>query len=240
MLEQNIMALKNQFCSLGFDDGLEHALRCHICFQPLFFILRQRVVRDKDVLIFHFYLERQDEGGTYRCIHYDVILRKEIEIPDVFIGETNTIDLDQKMGAIDWSIDFEGEPIALPSDLEGKREEAICEVVTALDALSLTEEGRVVAGRLKVKYWADLPPEQFIENLSSLKAQFEIRERFYVFSPGQSISVDEAYRFLSNKWLEKQLRKKAVNTSESRQKALIRTGAVNKSKGKPKTNHAGT
>ena len=45
-------------------------------------------------------------------------------------------------------------------------------------------------------------------NISPLKNKSEVCQRFYFFEGQTGISVDEAYRFLQNRWLEKQMQAK--------------------------------
>ena len=54
-------------------------------------------------------------------------------------------------------------------------------------------------------------------NISPLKNKSEVAQRFYFFDGQIGISVDEAYRFLQNRWLEKQMqakRKESVTHNE--------------------------
>src|SRR6266542_2725646 len=81
-------------------------------------------------------------------------------------------------------------------------------IVTDLQALESVEEGREIVDRLKMKFWYDSPGQEMIGNLSSLKSKFEISQRFYFFEGQNGISVEEAYRFLHNRWMEKQLQAK--------------------------------
>ncbi len=52
-------------------------------------------------------------------------------------------------------------------------------------------------------------------NISPLKNKSEVSQRFYVFDGQAGISVDEACRFLLNRWLEKQMQSKRKLTSNS-------------------------
>jgi hypothetical protein len=45
-------------------------------------------------------------------------------------------------------------------------------------------------------------------NLTTIKSKSELNQRFYCAEGQPVISADEAYRFLQNKWLEKQLQLK--------------------------------
>jgi hypothetical protein len=209
-MEQNIAALKKQLSTVGFEDGLEYPLRSRMCFLSPQFTIQQKVVKGGDVLHFGFHFEWIGEEIGYCCRYYDAVLRKEIEIPDTILSEINIHELDKQMGLIDWSIGFASEHDygANGGDATWKREKAISGVVAALAMLNTQEEGKEIADRLKMKYWADQPPEQYISGLASLKSRFEISQRFYFFSAAECITIEEAYRFLNNKWMEKKVRKK--------------------------------
>jgi hypothetical protein len=212
-MEHNIAALKKQLSAVGFEDGLEYALRCRMCFHFPQFTIPKRVVFGKDVLNLMFHFVWTGEQNEYCCSCYDAVLRKEIQIPDLLIGNIKTSELDHQMTLIDWRIglDHENGSIGDKSDNGWGREKAISEVVMALATLaSHGDEGKDIADRLKMKHWADGPPEILIEGLASLKSRFEISQRFYLFTAAECITTTEAYRFLSNRWMEKkmQVRKK--------------------------------
>ena len=52
-------------------------------------------------------------------------------------------------------------------------------------------------------------------NISPLKNKSEVSQRFYFFESQTGISVDEAYRFLQNRWLEKQMQAKRKETNST-------------------------
>lgn len=83
--------------------------------------------------------------------------------------------------------------------------------------MSTTAEGKQFADALKVKHWADAGLEDVVGNLNAIRSKFEISQRVY-FIDGEAIPVDEAYRFLLNKWMEKKMQAKrkeqAVATHE--------------------------
>ncbi len=51
--------------------------------------------------------------------------------------------------------------------------------------------------------------------MSPLKNKSEVSQRFYFFEGQTGISVDEAYRFLQNRWLEKQIQAKRKQSGDS-------------------------
>ena len=77
------------------------------------------------------------------------------------------------------------------------------------------EEGREVAVGLKLKYWAGKPYQELFGRISPLKSKTEVSQRFYLCEGQAGISVEEAYRFLQNRWLEKQMQAKRKLTDDS-------------------------
>ena len=208
---QNISTLSNSLQALGFDNTINQELVKNISFKLPNFIINQRITKGNDVINCHLAFEVNGNGDSYSCLYYDAILRKEIEMPDVKIDEIEVKQLDKRMAEIKWRNIF--------SDNEHKKweiedngtwweDEKIENIVTDLHDLESLEEGKEIANRLKVKHWCDTPIEEMISNLSSLRSKFEISQRFYFFDGQSGISVEEAHRFLHNRWMEKQLQKK--------------------------------
>jgi len=77
------------------------------------------------------------------------------------------------------------------------------------------EEGREVAVGLKLKYWAGNPYHELVGSISPLKSKTEVGQRFYLFEGQPCISVEDAYRFLQNRWLEKQMQAKRQQTDNA-------------------------
>lgn len=114
----------------------------------------------------------------------------------------------------------DGRPITKPG-LEDKtsweKELKVESVIESLSELEKSEDGKVVCVGLKLKYWAGISYQELFGNISLLKNKSEVSQRFYFFEGQTGISVDEAYRFLQNRWLEKQMqakRKEPVSNNE--------------------------
>ncbi len=185
---QNITSLSDKLQSLGFEASIGGKISQHICFKPASFTIQQSVTNGNDTMKFYLFFER--EGNAYSCLYYDAVLRKEIEIP----VEGNT--LDKRMAEIDWSL------------FDVKDAEKVELIVADLYTMESGNEGKDIACRLKIKHWADTAVESLTNNLSSMKTKFEISQRFYFLENGPGISLEEAYRFLNNRWLEKLMQKK--------------------------------
>jgi hypothetical protein len=100
-----------------------------------------------------------------------------------------------------------------------EKEQKVESVIESLSELEKSEDGKVVAIGLKLKYWAGIHFQELFGNISPLKNKYEVSQRFYFFEGQRGISLDEAYRFLQNRSLEKQMQVKkrqteALSTSE--------------------------
>ena len=214
---QNITALADSLQSLGFQNTILQQLVKNISLNVPNYIIHQRMIKGNDVINFHLTFEMNGTGNAYSFVHYDATLRKEIEIPDTKINEIEVKELDKRMGEINWGSLFESENKKWKTEDKTTwlEEEKVENIVTDLHAWEPTEEGKEMAIRLKVKYWCDTPLEELFSDLRSLRTRFEISQRFYFFEGQSGISTEEAYRFLHNKWMEKQLQMKRKQSEVS-------------------------
>ena len=208
MNEKNIEAIKVQLLSLGLGPEIEYDLRGNICLQPDHFQISHRLLKEADIMNCIFYFEREE--NEYYCRYYEACLRKKISLPAVLLNDVDVNELKERMGVIDWNNVLANNPgnkvqVDRPN---WQKEEAIESIVTDLKKLSVTLNGLHLAERLKIKFWMDTPLVSIIPNISVLKNQYEISQRFYFFEGEEQISLDEAYRFLSHRWREKQLNAK--------------------------------
>ncbi|HCL05590.1 MAG TPA: hypothetical protein DHW64_06350 [Chitinophagaceae bacterium] len=199
---ENIAALSAMLIRAGFGEGIGYRLLQRVCFNPPVFILKERLQKNADVLTCQLHFERS--GIDFTCGYYDVSLVKGIVMPDRTIGNVHLAELDLSMGEIDWRISVDDKGFRLGDETTWKREKAIAQVVNQLSRLSVTEEGKYFADALKLKHWADAGLEDLVGNLNAIRAKFEISQRVY-FIEGEGIAVDEAYRFLLNRWMEKKM-----------------------------------
>ncbi|HRH50469.1 MAG TPA: hypothetical protein PLP23_17050 [Panacibacter sp.] len=227
---QNIASLTETLQSLGFEKGLEYKLLRRICFQPSSFYIQQRIIKGKDIMNFSLFFERYN-NEDYTCMHYDAVLRKEINITATSVHGALVKDLEKMMQEIDWSVDFEQE-VRTAHRIEDKenwsREEKIERIVTMLLNMASDEEGAYTADCLRFKYWCDTAVQDMINNIGILKSRYEISQRFYLFNNGSCISAEEAYRFLNNRWMEKslQVKKKQVDNKENESSSSVIGRAV--------------
>ena len=127
---------------------------------------------------------------------------------DIVINGINIHALDQQMKEIDWAVSFDPEGRKkwnLDDELNLKEGRKIEAIVEQLSLLGSTQEGKIFVNGLKIKYWAGLPNQNLMDSTSSLKSESEFIQRFYFFEKQPGITISEAYRFLLNKWLEKEM-----------------------------------
>ena len=192
MAGNNIAPIVKLLQTMGFENGLEHALRAKACFLPSHFEVLHKLNRAGDICSFHLFFK--EEAGIYKCLYYDACYRKEIVFDDPVAAS-----LDTRMQTIEWLTDFD--------DIE-----AVMHDLKMMDAQ--------LANLLQYKYWVGSPLENNIAGIASLRSQYEISQRFYVIEGSTPISVDEAFRFLQSRWMEKQARKReAPNVPGNKPKA---------------------
>ena len=247
---ENISALVGQLQSLGFENA-GYSLLKRISFKPENFILSQKMEKGKDKLSFQLFFEKDVRQGMYVLLYYDAILQKEVPLIDADINGINSTILEKSMTEIDWKSAFDfvtKKQLNLEDKTSWEKEQKVESVIESLSELEKSEDGKVVAVGLKLKYWAGIPYQEVFGNISPLKNKSEVSQRFYVFEGQPGISVHEAYRFLQNRWLEKQMqakRKETPNTEISetekdshassgsgllKKKRLSRSGCIKRNK----------
>ena len=207
---ENISALMEQLQSLGFENA-GYSLLKRISFKPENFILSLKIEKLKDKLSFQLFFEKEVSKGIYVLLYYDAILEKETPLTDAAINGINTTNLEKSMTEIDWKSAFDfvtKKQLNLDDKTSWEKEQKVESVIEGLAELEKSEDGKVVSVRLKLKYWAGIPYQDVFGNISPLKNKSEVSQRFYVFEGQPGISVDEAYRFLQNRRLEKQMQAK--------------------------------
>lgn len=214
---ENIALLGGMLKNLGFDEGLSFDILKQASFMPLSITVRHQINKGNDVISFQIYFERK--GENYHFKYYDAALRKAFELNDPAAA------LDKKMDAINWQSAFsqsERRQWSAADTSSWKTEAMVAAIIKELEALGDAED--VV--KLKIKHWGDI--EQSIFNLAPFKSKFEITQRFYFFEEQGCIGAEEAYRFLHNKWLEKQMvaRRKAESSVDAENETASGSGRL--------------
>ena len=207
---QNISALAAQLKAIGFDN-MGYPLLKRVCLMPEDFVITEKQLKDDGQIIFNFHFQRDKKLNEYFLAYYDAILQKEISVTTQVINGVDISELQEGMNTIDWKMAFDfntKKPFNPDDKLAYEKEQNIEQLINALSELELTEEGKQVAILLKQKYWSEIPYNELMGNISSLKSKAELSQRFYYAEQQSCISADEAYRFLQNKWLEKQMQVK--------------------------------
>ncbi|MCY7291086.1 MAG: hypothetical protein LH615_02790, partial [Ferruginibacter sp.] len=153
--------------------------------------------------------------------------------------------LEKLMIEIDWKNAFDfvtKKQLNLEDKTNWEKEQKVESVIEGLSMLEKSEDGKVVAVELKLKYWAGISYQELFGNISPLKNKSEVSQRFYFFEGQTGISVEEAYRFLQNRWLEKQMQAKRkqgdeenAGDSDSKEQGSARNASLLKKKRMNKT-----
>jgi hypothetical protein len=219
---ENISALAEQLQALGFEDA-GYSLLKRICLKPEKFILFQKIEKSNEQISFQLFFEKNQKQDSYTLMYYDAILQKEISFTDVTVNGVDIAVLEKQMSSIDWkkAFDFTEKKRWTPNDKTSwDNEQKIETIIAGLAKIEISEEGKSVAAALKLKYWTGSAYFEIFDNISQTKSKAEICQRFYCSEGQPGISVDEAYRFLQNRKLEKQIqakRKQVDNQNEEEQ-----------------------
>lgn len=216
MNAENIAFLTETINKIGLQKSISRKLVQHICFSPPKFVLTDRVLIERDWLSCSLMFEKKEE--KYVCAYYDASLLKGIDLPKMLVQSIDLQRLDLQMSEVDWQLNGSGDKaFILEDETTWQNEQKIEQIMLALGELSSSEEGKHYADSLKLKHWSGSSSHYLIGSLTSLRSKFEVSQRFYLMD-GIVISVNEAYRFLINQWMERQQqlkRKQQVSSNEN-------------------------
>ena len=207
---ENISALAEHLLALGFEDAGISLIK-RICFNPQSFYITQKIEKANEQISFQLFFERKGKQDVYALMHYDAILQKEISFGDAAINGIEITNLEKQMAGIDWkkAFDFTEKKRWTPNDKTSwENEQRIETIIVSLAEIEITEEGKTVAAALKLKHWTGAAYFELFDNIGQIKSKGEISQRFYCSEGQPGISVDEAFRFLQNRKLEKQIQAK--------------------------------
>lgn len=205
---QNISSLSEQLQSLGFTD-FGYLLLKRIAFKPTNFILHHKTVKEDVSLNFDLFFEMDKVNDEYSLKYYDAVFQKNFQTE--IINSIDTRLLENKMSEINWKAAFDlstNPPWNTEHRPETGNEKKVEEVMNEFMALENTDQGKVFCANLKLKHWQGLPYQELFPNLAPVKNKFDISQRFYLTNSTPGITIDEAFRFLQNKWLEKEMKTK--------------------------------
>ena len=207
---QNISELSRQLEVLGFHDASSLLLK-RICFKPADFYLPQRLIKEKDVMLFSLYFELLQKTDNYLLQYYDVTLQKANGGLALPVDGVNPAELEKQMVAIDWKKAFsldDKKSWNAEDKSTWETESRISGIIESLSILEKSEPGKVIASTLKQKFWAGTLHQEIVGSIPLVKNKEDVNQRFYISEDGGGITTDEAYRFLQNKYMEKQLQLK--------------------------------
>lgn len=239
----NIAALVEQLDAIGIKHASSPLIK-RICLQPGRFSLDRTIIKGSDTLHLHFLFDKAATDGSYSLVQYDAVLQKEVPQPVGIINEVDIAQLDADMQTIDWKDAFavdDDRPVLLSNETSWAQERLIESVMARCSQLSSDPAGKPIAIALKQKHWEGTAYAEVLEPITTTRSKSEISQRFYV-QADSIISIDEAYRFLQNKWLEKQLQQKEKTTpapheGESNNMAVPAHGVLKKFKRTKRTNN---
>ena len=214
---QNVASLAEQLQAMGFDNSGYFLIK-RICFKPVSFFLIHKIEKGKDQLSFQFFFEKDNKQNSYVLRYYDATVQKEFALNDATINGINTATLEKRMAEIDWKNAFDfniKKQWSVEDKASWEKEQKVESVIEDLMELENVEEGKVIAEGLKLKYWSGISNHELVVNIRPLKNKSAVSQRFYIFEGEAGISLDEAYRFLQNRWLEKQMQAKRKHIDEA-------------------------
>ncbi len=216
---QNIRLLIEQLSSLGFEN-LEYTLVRKMAFKPQRFLISHQVEKSGDKVVFQLSFQFNSDQNCYAFDYFDAAFQKDIVRNDVVIDGINSTVVEKAMAEIDWRSAFDFESKKNQGALEKEtweNEQKVESVIGALAQLEKSEEGRIVATDLKLKYWKGFNYQEVVGITLHPNSKSGIRQRFYFHEGEDCISAPEAVRFLRNRWLEMEVarkRKKVESSSE--------------------------
>ncbi|HLP36991.1 hypothetical protein [Lacibacter sp.] len=211
---ENIRALAEQLREIGFEQ-MEVLILRHTCFKISFFQLLRSVEKGSDQLCFWFNFEKDKNSDQYSLLYYDVSLQKRDIVDTGVVDRNDSFSIDDEMASIDWKTFLqEAEKGTIPLKQTWEIERKVEQITEKLVAMSANENGRSITERLLLKYWVGTLPVEIVNSIVTVKVRPDITQRFYP-SGDSLITIDEAYRYLQNRWIERQFQQKQKNSKIS-------------------------
>jgi len=214
---QNIVVLDDQLKAIGFEN-MGHAILKHICLAPEKFTITEKLSKVRENISFIFYFEKDVKRDAYKLICYDAVLQQQFSFDTAEVEELNAKGIDEEMAQIDWKEVFnfsKRKPFNADDKTSYEKEIKISKIVENLNKLETVENGKAISIALKQKHWSEIPYSENMGTMSNGRSKSEISQRFYVSESQPAISANEAYRFLLNRWMEKEMQAKRKLTDNS-------------------------
>lgn len=213
---ENLTSLSSQLDQIGFKN-MTACLAKRICLLPACFTITKSVSINNDELFFHFYFKSEPEVPLYCLDYFDAGFQKHVPFDGLTINEIKMDELDRLMKTIDWKIVFDfSEASPAEQDKILSISAQVEKIMQQFVQLNQTEEGQQQVVLLKQKYWSGLPYHTLMGTVTSPKATTEIVQRFYCTGQQTSVTVQDVYRFLQFKRIEKEMRVKGKTQTVSR------------------------
>ncbi|MFW2476834.1 MAG: hypothetical protein ACN4EP_07960 [Sediminibacterium sp.] len=205
MNRKNMDMLAGRLRQLGFSEDIQYRLLSNVCFAPAHFEIDHQMLVGADRCRFSVHCVRGDQG-LYDAIYFIASLSKLPETP------TDLSVIDSSMHKIDWQALYQGkEGLVMGDPVQDTY--VIADLLQ--EVINIDKEGLV-----RYKHWSGTSLEEMVPNLSYLKTQFEISQRFYLIDQQSPINFGDAMRFLQSRWLERKVnsdRKLLLKSSSGRQ-----------------------
>jgi hypothetical protein len=204
MNRKNMERLASRLQQLGFADDIQYRLQANACFGPQQFEIAHKINYGADRCYFFVHCAKGDQE-LYDAIYFTACLRR---IPEAV---NELLPIDQLMSSINWQGLYESkEGLTVGDSIPDAYH--IAEILQSVNK-SDTD------GLLRFRHWSDTSLESMVPNLSFLKNQYEISQRFYLIGEEAPINFTDAMRFLQSMWIQRKVnidRKLLVknNTSE--------------------------
>jgi len=212
-MEKQLQHIMDVFADVGFPRTLEWPVQVHLCFAPARFAVQHEQFRGSDQLRYEVWVAREEDNSKYMPVYYDATLIRPLELNPQNGCAEQVISLNQQMQLVNWSGLLGKAATATVGDFSDLG--LVADIVDNLTALEQHEGGQFFADLLRLRYWTRTPFEHYARCGSGSKGLFEVTQRFHFFSDGQGITLDEAYRFLQHRWLQKKLQDAQKGTKVS-------------------------
>lgn len=207
---QNISALSSQLKAIGFDN-MGYSILKHICLAPVSFSITEKLSKASENVSFIFHFEKDVRVQSYKLVFYDAVLQQDLSFDNPNMEGINVKDLNDSMLQVDWkeAFDFSKRKPFNPEDKGGYENEiTVCRIIEDLNKLEAIKDGKPISIALKQKHWSGIPYMDIMGAMVNGRSKSEVSQRFYFSESQPVISTDEAYRFLLNRWMEKQIQSK--------------------------------
>jgi hypothetical protein len=190
MNRKNIERLASRLQQLGFSDDIQYRLQANACFGPPQFEISHKISNGVDRCYFYVHCAKGDQE-LYDAIYFTACLRR-IPEPSIELKE-----LDLSMTSIDWQGLYQSkEGLSVGDTIPDAYH--IAEILLAINNAD-------AEGIIRFRHWSDTSLENLVPNLSFLKNQHEISQRFYLIGEEAPINFTDAMRFLQSMWMQRKL-----------------------------------